>query len=504
MTFLYKYYKINLNLNEKPHLIMSISQKDKAIALIRRAERILCVTKSDPREDGMVCVVAAEQLGQRLQKETVAILPEGISTQLEFLTNGSEIHKELGEKGDFVISLSTENANVERVKYTIEEESVDILITPKSGNFSDKDVYFKHNTAKFDLILVFDAPNLESLGSIFSDNTELFAQCPTVNISAESTTEDFAKINLIDPTKSSSTEIFYDLIESDHNFKEALDEDLATTLLTGIIASTGSFLETNTTTSSFEAASHLQEIGARQSDIIEYLFKRKSFATLKLWGRIFSQLQLDPVHRITWSKLSQSDLNEADANDKDVDRISDEILRFTEHAEISVLFVEQKNQILAQLRTQNQNIDWSEITENKDYKIAEKGIDLIFTNESLAEVEVDLMHEILDFQQQRHHLETDQPLQTLAPKSKKETDTLHTAFPMKLKTKKEAKKVKPTPPAEIPFVAPNQPHEVTGKVETHKTPDQDTPPGTQAAEVIIDTQKKGIPDWLKKSFPDNQ
>gem|GEM_PF-7066490 len=76
--------------------------------------------------------------------------------------------------------LANEKSDVERVKYTIEEDSVDILITPKNGSFNAKDVSFKHNVAHFDLIVIFDSPNLEGLGEVFNELIFRLIQAPAI------------------------------------------------------------------------------------------------------------------------------------------------------------------------------------------------------------------------------------------------------------------------------------------------------------------------------------
>jgi len=308
---------------------MTITPKDQAIALIRRAEKILCLSQADARADGIAAVLAFQAFGIKLGKEVVAVLPQGVTPSLQFLPGHDQVEKDLGEPGDFVISLSTEKSHVDRVKYTIEDDSVDIIITPKNGSFNPDDVSFRHNIAHFDLIILFDTPKLESLGNLFNDNTELFTTAPTLSISANPGTTDYAKVNVVDPSKSSCCEILFDCLQKDTEYQSHLDASIATNLLTGMIESTGSFLRSNTTASSLETAAKLQALGAQQSDIIEHLFKQKSFNTLKAWGRIFGDLSVDPTHKIAWSQISSNDFNQLEAQPEDVGNVAAEILRYT-------------------------------------------------------------------------------------------------------------------------------------------------------------------------------
>lgn len=473
---------------------MSITTKDQSIALIRRAGKILCLSQAEPRADGIAAVLAFQAFGQKMGKEVVAVLPHGVGKNLQFLPGHEHIAEDLGEPGDFVISLSTENSDVERVKYTLEENSVDILITPKNGSFNPKDVSFRHNTAHFDLIIIFDSPTLEGLGQMFSQHTDLFANSPTLNISANAATADYAKVNLVDPTKSSSCEVLFDCLYSDDEFKKSITPDSATSLLTGMVASTASFLRPNTTASSLEAAAILQELGAEQSDIIEHLFKQKSFNTLKVWGRIFSTLEIDPVHRLAWTYVTQHDLAQVEASNVDVENVAAEILRYTEDIDLAVLTIENGDNTTVQLRSKSQNLDWSKFLAQPQSKVVEHGVDITLDEPNAATSTEAILAQLIPWQQQRLGLDPSTPLQKMTAQATAEPQQT-----LPIETLKKSNSVTATPPANVPFVAPKQPHENTGIIPEEHT----TPPGTQAAEVIIDTNEKGIPEWLKKSFPKN-
>ena len=473
---------------------MSITPKDQAIALIRRADKILCLSQEESRADGIAAVMAFRAFGEKLGKEIVAVLPQGVSDNLKFLPGAEHIEEDLGEPGDFVISLSTLKSQVERVKYTLEDDSVDIIITPKNGSFKTEDVSFRHNSAHFDLVVVFDSPSLEALGSVFSDHTELFASAPILNISANPGTADFGKVNLIDAAKSSSCEILFDCVQSDKDFSSLLDAPIASSLLTGMVASTGSFLRPNTTASSLEAAAILQNLGAEQSDIIEHLFKQKSFNTLKLWGRVFSSLEVDPFHRLGWAYLTKNDFSQLETSPREISDIADEILRYTEDIDIATLVLEQDNTVLIQLRTKSQNLAWPDFILSQPHKATEHGLDLTLTDTNAVNATDNLVKALVQWQKERLNLEADKDISLLRAAADKTP-----APTLPIETVKPSSSVKATPPAEVPFSAP-----LKNPAPTKMIPEEHTvPPGTQAAEVVVDIKEKGIPEWLKKSFPKN-
>lgn len=476
---------------------MEISPKDQAAAFIRRAHKILCVTQDKARGDGICSLLAAQMLLSRLGKEVFVVAPQGIAQTFKFLPGSGDTQTDLGDNGDFVISISTKDIEVERVKYTIEEESVDILITPKAGNFSPSDVSFRQSAGNFDLVLVFDSPNLESLGFLFENHAELFSTVPIINVSADPANEYFGKINMVEPQKSSTSEILFDLIRENDSFSSLMDGDLATILLAGIIEKTESFLGNTTTAHSLEAASLLQELGANQSDIIENIFKKKSLKTLKSWGRILGNLQVDPVHKIAWSNVSKADFEISESVPGDIENIAGNLLRFVQNVDLAALLVEYPEKTVIQMRSANLGLNFADLRAIFGGELVQNGLNIEVPKKNVAEIEGDFLRLLLKFQKERLGIPEEIGLQKMELMPKEAVSPAQTNFAQV--SEDFSKSVKPTPPSEIPFIAPFQPHEITGKVEKKES----IPPGTRAAEVMIDPNNSEIPDWLKKKLPGN-
>ncbi|MCK5461254.1 hypothetical protein KAI58_04685 [Candidatus Gracilibacteria bacterium] len=476
---------------------MEISPKDQAAAFIRRANKILCVTQEKTQGDGICSLLAAQMFLTRLGKEVFTIVPHGIEKPFKFLPGSDNTQTDLGDNGDFVISISTKSTEVERVKYTIEDESVDILVTPKTGHFSSSDVNFRQSAGNFDLVLVFDSPNLESLGFLFENHVEIFSTVPIINVSANPANEYFGKINIVEPQKSSTSEILFDFIRENDSFASLLDEKLATILLSGIIESTGSFLENSTTAHSLEAASRLQNLGANQSDIIENIFKKKSLKTLKSWGRVLGNLQVDPVHKITWSNVSKADFEISESVPEDIENISGNLLRFVQNIDLAVLLIEYPERTVIQMRSANLGLNFAELRAIFGGEIVKNGLNIEVPKKNVAEIEGDFLRLLLKFQKKRLGISEDIGLQKVELMPKEEVSPKQTNFAQV--SEDFSKSVKPTPPSQIPFIAPFQPHESVEKVEKEKN--ENIPPGTRSAEVMIDPNNSEIPDWLKKNLP---
>ncbi|HRH93460.1 MAG TPA: DHHA1 domain-containing protein, partial [Candidatus Peribacteria bacterium] len=181
---------------------------------------------------------------------------------------------------------------------------------------------------------------LSLLGSIYSDNVDLFSEVPILNIDHHVSNTQFGQLHLIDPTAASATEVLYSWFTTDEKWKSFITPDVATLLLTGLITDTRSFQNPNTTPRSLEVAANLLDFGARQQEIIKHIYKTKPLSTLKIWGRALNSIQMDPTAGIVWSAISRQDLQEMGATSKETAGILDELISTIPDADVHVLFTE--------------------------------------------------------------------------------------------------------------------------------------------------------------------
>ena len=360
----------------------------------------------DASADAWAGMLATKLILERQGKEVLAVSSFPIPKNLSFLGMKDAVYKEILRNGDFIISINTEENQVDRIKYTMEETSVDILVTPKSGTFSESDVSCRQSVGEFDCAIGFDVPNAENLGPVFEDNTELFASIPVVNVSTNPAFDTFGKLLLVFPEKSSICEIVHDSFQA-FGFSD-FSEPIASILLTGIIASTSSFLDRKTTSSGLELASALQSQGAKQSDIIDHLFKHKSLLTLKIWGSILQSLQMDANHRIAWASIGGGALDELGGSIQDVELINQDILRFLNGVDVVSLVIETPEQTKVEVRTDQSAIDLEPLLQLTDqYVWRESGIDLFFPVQKIEALQEQVLQSLAGIQKQRLRIDAE-------------------------------------------------------------------------------------------------
>lgn len=336
------------------------------IELLKRSKNILILPSSPPDGDSLGSAVALYLTLKKLQKDVTVICSDPVPDVYDFLPNMKIVGNKLISSNDFIITIDCHKTQLDKIKSAIEDNKINIILSPKEGHFSEDDIKFNKGEIGYDLIITVDTAELTQLHSIYENNIEMFQRLPLINIDHHISNTHFGKINYVDIMASSTTELLTPLLEelAREEGIELIDEDIATLLLTGIITDTGSFQNANTTPRSFEVASELIAYGARQQEIIQYIYKTKQLSQLKLWGRVLSKIQTDEKHHIVWSVVSQQDFRDTGSNEDETGDIIDELMTNAPGAEIILLLKEKKDgAISVSMRSTTPAADVSQIAE---------------------------------------------------------------------------------------------------------------------------------------------
>ncbi|MFA6525353.1 MAG: DHH family phosphoesterase [Patescibacteria group bacterium] len=320
---------------------MMLSPKEQIHENVKKSQNILICIPKDPTTDAVAAGLALFSVLEKLDKKAKVVCSEfTLPPHNQFLPKSKEIISDLTSLRKFIISLDVSRTKVEELSYDIKNDQLDIYITPKDGTFRDKDVRLSSSDFEYDLIFVLDAPDLETLGKLYENNTEFFYHTPIINIDHNPANDNFGQINLVDLTATSSSEIIFELVKDWR--EDILDEYNATSLLAGIISKTKSFQTSSVTPRSLAIASHLISSGARREEIIRHLYQTKSVETLKLWGRALAKLKQDKDNKIVWSVLSADDFAKSGSySEEDVLSVIDELIIDAPEAEIIIILYEQ-------------------------------------------------------------------------------------------------------------------------------------------------------------------
>jgi len=318
---------------------MAIAEGKNIKDLINKSSNILIVCEQNYSVDGVSSALALYDVLKKQGKD-VTVVSDTAKTpdNLSFLSGITDMISELKGLQQTIISLDTSKKKVSDFSYDVQDGKLKIFLTPEYGSIEAKDMDVSSTGYKYDLIITTDVDDLPSVGSIFEKNTEFFYNTPIINFGHTTENEHFGQVNLVDIAKTSVAEILFDVLEQE--FKNSVDHDIATALLTGLISKTKGFKSQNVTPRSLQVASTLIENGANRELIIQKLYQTKSIETLKLWGTTLSRLKKEPQHNIAWSYIGFDDFESLNATPESLREIIEELIINAPEAKIVSIFYE--------------------------------------------------------------------------------------------------------------------------------------------------------------------
>lgn len=134
-------------------------------------------------------------------------------------------------------------------------------------------------SGSYNYLVVLDASDLDRIGEL---KKIISKEKKIINIDHHPSNLFFGDVNLVEPDKSSTVEIAYNLF-SNYNIK--LTKNIATLVYTGIMCDTGRFLFPNTTSNSFDVASQMVAAGADPHEIGKNVYYRVSPDSMHLLSK---------------------------------------------------------------------------------------------------------------------------------------------------------------------------------------------------------------------------
>jgi phosphoesterase RecJ-like protein len=319
---------------------MELTAKQQAISAIEKANHILLISSANPDGDSVGSALAMYHALAKIGKKATLACADPIPSSLQFLPGSDKFVSNISKNREFVIKLNIKNIKAKEVRYETEGDELKLIVVPENGNFQASDLSVGSGKSPYDLLIVFDAADVDMLGKIYDDNTELFFETPLIVIDHHASNEFYGEVNLVEVTATSTCEVLVSLLESLD--AKIIDEDIATCLMTGLVSDTGSFQNSNTTPKSLTVAAQLSALGACHQEIVKNLFKTKSYTQLRLWGRVLSRLKHDAEHRLVWSLAKLTDYQETGALPAETGGLIDELMTSAPEADYVILISERE------------------------------------------------------------------------------------------------------------------------------------------------------------------
>ncbi len=227
---------------------------------IKNATNILVTVSRDPSVDELSAALALTVMLNKMDKHATAVFSGKIPPAISFLNPEKTFEGTVDSLRDFIIALDKEKAD--RLRYKVEDDVVRIFITPYRTVISEKDLAFSQGDFNVELIVALGVEQKEDLDSAISAHGRILHDAVVATVNTTNRESSLGTIDWTDAGASSYSEMLMSLSES---LKSGLlDEQIATALLTGIVAATERFSNDKTTPKVMTMSAQLMAAGANQ------------------------------------------------------------------------------------------------------------------------------------------------------------------------------------------------------------------------------------------------
>jgi len=310
-----------------------------ATEAVRRARRTLIVAPENSTADRLAAMSALLAYLRANGIEADAYSPNlNIEKLPAYLPMKEFLLPKLTAMRDFRISLKVDKIPVGELAYDVKDGGLDIVLTPKHGEWTAHDVSFHQGEDRYDLIITLGCYDRNMLAEAFPNHADFIYRTPVINIDHDAKNEHWGAINLVDMTAGSVTEVLLGWF-TDWN-EQKIDDKIATALIAGMIWKTQSFKSASVTPKTLERASKLVSLGADRESVVHQLWRTRSVSTLKLWGRALMRLEQDTANEMVWTSLSKQDILETGTTEAKLDELVQELIAYAPDAKLVAIFVE--------------------------------------------------------------------------------------------------------------------------------------------------------------------
>ncbi len=241
------------------------SQLEKVIETLQNNTSGVICLGDNPSADS-VAAATSLYLGLTQLGKNVSIATNG--TINSDMIAAEKVQSELTTSGDnLVISFPYSEGAIDKVDYFIQNDRFNVVITPRAGTpaIDSKTVNFSTAGGTIEFIIVIGVSSLRTLGTLYTENQDLFKQSKVINIDRSLTNAYFGTANFVNRNVSSLSELVLTILTT---MNVEIDKEMATNLYAGVIDATKSFSTPSTNASTFENSAMLLKSGAKKTPAV--------------------------------------------------------------------------------------------------------------------------------------------------------------------------------------------------------------------------------------------
>lgn len=254
-----------------------IKIKQQIVDKIKSSTNILITVSRDPSVDDLSAMLGLTAILNKLGKHATAIFSGSIPPAITFLDPDKVFENNANSLRDFIIALDKEKAD--HLRYKVEGNMVKIFITPYRTNITSDDLEFSQGNYNIELVLALGVVNRDHLDEALTAHGNVLENVAVVTFSTSEQSQ-LGNMDWNDKNAGCLSEMIALLGEAFKSEKPLLDKQIATALLTGIVAATDRFSNLHTTSRVMTTAAQLMAAGADQQLIAAKLQELHAISSL--------------------------------------------------------------------------------------------------------------------------------------------------------------------------------------------------------------------------------
>lgn len=233
--------------------------KQQVAEKLKQANNILVTVKTDPSIDLLAACIGLSLVLDKIGKHATAVFSGEVPSAMEFLKPEETLEESPNSLRDFIISLDKSKAD--KLRYKVEDKVVRIFITPFKAGLSEADLEFSQGDFNIDLLVALGVHEQGELDAAVTAHGRILHDASVISINT-TPNGNLGTLNWVGTSVSSVSEMIASLARLLD--VDVYDEQIATALLTGIVAETARFSNDKTSPQTMAVAGELMAAGANQ------------------------------------------------------------------------------------------------------------------------------------------------------------------------------------------------------------------------------------------------
>ncbi len=244
---------------------------------IKDSKNILVTVSNGPSVDQLAACLGLTLWLNKVEKHATAVFSGEVPSTLEFLQPDATLEKNTDSLRDFIISLDKSKAD--KLRYKVEDSVVKVFVTPYRTSLTADDLEFSQGDFNVDMVIALGVHGQDELDAAITAHGRILHDATVATVTIGEQGSELGSINWHDGQASSLSELVVELANSID--QQQIDEQIATALLTGVVAETERFSNNKTTPQTMSVSAQLMSAGANQQLVATKLDEPEKVAAVE-------------------------------------------------------------------------------------------------------------------------------------------------------------------------------------------------------------------------------